>query len=197
MADRAAACYIGRMAHARRSQIPGNAPPPVSPDPGADAGAQRHHAAGDLRRPDGDPAVDRRANGAGGRSDRVCRRARRYRRPCRPHDQGPVEVRRRARQSRRFRQFRRRARPDPVFLAVARTQAMAAGSPPWCSRSRAACGWRASTPPWTIRTSRPLPPTTSPACRRRRRDPGAAAGLSRLPRRAEAAGVADRGSLRC
>ena len=72
--------------------------------------------------PDRDPAVHRRADGTGGGGDRVRRRARRHRRPRRAHDQGPVEIRRRTRQPRRLRQFRRRAGPDPVFLAVARTE---------------------------------------------------------------------------
>src|SRR3979409_481454 len=52
-------------ADARRPQISGAAPAPVSPDPGADAGAELHHAAGDLRRADGNSPVHRRADGAG------------------------------------------------------------------------------------------------------------------------------------
>src|SRR6266481_1496820 len=65
-------------------------------------------------------AVDGRADGIGGGGNRVRSRTRRHRRPCRAHDQGPVEIRRGARQPRGLRQFRRRAGPDPVFLAVAR-----------------------------------------------------------------------------
>ena len=125
MADGRGACYMSMASQrqaaydALRSPGPRVAPPPVSPDPGADAVAQRHHAVGDLRRTDRDPAVHRRADGVGGRGDRVRRLPRRHRRPRRAHDQGAIEIRRRARQPRGFRQFRRGAGPDPVLLAVA------------------------------------------------------------------------------
>src|ERR1700733_14930705 len=85
-------------ADARRSQISGTAPAPVSPDPGADAGAELHHPAGDLRRPDGNSAVDGRAGGVGGGGDRIRSLSRWRRRPRGAHDQGPVEIRRGTRQ---------------------------------------------------------------------------------------------------
>jgi hypothetical protein len=62
--------YIEAMQMPVDPKSSGNAPPPVSPDPGADAGAQRHHAAGDLRRADRDPPATE--GGWNGRWRRSC-----------------------------------------------------------------------------------------------------------------------------
>ena len=100
----------------------GHPAPALPRDPGAHAGAQSDHAAGAVRRADRHPAGVRGQARMGAGGDRVCRRARRPRRPHRAPDQGPVAVRRRARQPRRFRQFRLRAGADPLSLGPARTR---------------------------------------------------------------------------
>src|ERR1700731_3878275 len=86
MAEQSGVCYMYARHDADRSQIPRNAPPPVSPDSGADAGAQLHYLARNLRGIDGDPPVDRGTDGTGGGGDRVRSRARWSGRPGRTHD---------------------------------------------------------------------------------------------------------------
>ena len=90
----------------------------LPPIPVRTAGAEPDHAAGALRRPDGDPLRPRRQARIGARRHRVRRRARRHRRADGAPAQGHVAFRRRTRQARRLRQFRRRARADPLFLGA-------------------------------------------------------------------------------
>ncbi|KAJ8134519.1 hypothetical protein OY671_012268, partial [Metschnikowia pulcherrima] len=124
---------------------------------------------------------------------RVRGRARRRRRTRRADDQGPVEVRRRAQQPRRFRQFRCRARLDPVLSAVARTRQ-------WRSdRGDGVCDLRRPAAGALQRVDRRS--RQAGLCREifyrrartRRRNPGAAAGLSRLPWHSQGAGGRNRG----
>ena len=153
----------------------------VPPDPGAQARAERDHAARAVRRPDRHPARARRPLRAGARRDRVRRDARRGRRARRAHDQGHVALRRRARQPRGLLQFRRRARPDPVFLGPERARQSRLDRRDGVRdlRRAAACALqRADRGPEPPGLGRQLLHRRSGAGRRHR---GAAADLSRLP----------------
>ena len=86
------------------------------------AAAEHDHAAGALRRPHRYPARLRGQARNGARGHRVCRGARRHRRPARPVDEGPVEVRRRTRQPCRLHELRLRAGAVPLSLGIVRTR---------------------------------------------------------------------------
>ena len=107
---------------ALRSRPSGHPAPALPRDPGAHADSQSHHLAGALRGADRHPPGVRGQARMGAGGDRVCRGARRSRRPRRAPDQGPVALRRRARQPGGFRQLRLRAGPDRLPLGPARSR---------------------------------------------------------------------------